>query len=148
MLKRRLSQTLATATLLTFSLAAAATAGDYQKMSLTLPEGDAAAGREAFISLMCTSCHAVQGETDLPEPVVQIPVPVLGPRHAKRTPGKLATAIISPSHEVSDEVLMKTWSELSPMGDFSSAITVRQLVDLVAYVRSLDSSGAPPAANP
>jgi hypothetical protein len=148
MLKRLLAPTLTTAVVLAFSLAAAAAEGDYQKMTLKLPEGDAAAGREAFIRLMCTSCHAVQGETGLPQPVVQIPVPVLGPRHAQRTPGKLATAIVSPSHEVSDEVLMKTWSELSPMGDFSEAITVRQLVDLVAYVRSLESSGAPPAASP
>ncbi len=131
----------AAALVLTVSVAGNATAKDrdgYQTLRLTLPEGDAAAGREAFVSLMCTSCHAVEGAEDLPKPVAQVPVPVLGSRHAKESPGKLASAIVSPSHEVSDEVLMKTWSELSPMGDFTSAITVRQLVDLVAFLRSLE----------
>ena len=123
--------------LLALSLAVAAAEDGYQKISLTLPEGDAAAGRQAFLDLMCTSCHAVEGDRELPKPVAQVPVPVLGSRHGKMAPGKLASAMVSPSHRVSEEVLMKTYSELSPMGDFSEAMTVRQLVDLVAYISSL-----------
>jgi mono/diheme cytochrome c family protein len=122
-------------------LAAVAATGDdgWQKMTLTLPQGDVAAGREAFAALMCTTCHAVAGESELPQPVAQVPVPVLGPAQAKQSPSKLASSIVSPSHKVSDEVLMKTWGELSPMGDFSETMTVRQLVDLVAYLRSVEA---------
>ena len=140
MAKRILLATLIAAACLATALTTTAE-DSYQKINLTVPEGDAAAGREAFVELMCTSCHAVQGETDFPKPVAQVPVPVLGPEHGKLAPGKLASAMVSPSHKVSDEVLMKTFSELSPMGDFSDAMTVRQLVDLVAYVQSLADEG-------
>ncbi len=119
-------------------LAYAAPDAEFDKIDLVVPIGDAEAGREAFIALSCTSCHAVQGESGLAKPVSSAPVPVLGPEHAKMSPGKLASAIVSPSHTVSKEVAKKTEGALSPMADFSEAMTVRQLVDLVAYMRSLD----------
>ncbi len=124
--------------LLAASLAHAAPDADHQKIDLVIPLGDAQAGREAYVALSCTSCHAVQGDAELSKPVASIPVPVLGPEHARMSPGKLASAIVSPSHVVSKEVAAKTEGKLSPMGDFSEAMTVRQLVDLVAFIRSLD----------
>ena len=48
---------------------------------------------------------------------------------------------MSPSHEISsnisDEVRTSLSRVLSPMGDFSHVMTVRQLVDLRAYLRSI-----------
>ncbi len=120
------------------SLAYAAPEAEYDKIDLVVPVGDAEAGREAFIALYCTSCHAVEGETGLAKPVSSAPVPVLGPESGKMSPGKLASAIVAPSHTVSKEVAKKTEGKLSPMADFSDTMTVRQLVDLVAYMRSLD----------
>jgi len=118
-------------------LTAASAAEDTQKLDLTVAAGDPEAGREAFLALMCTSCHAVAGEAEFPAPKTRGPVPVLGPEQAKLKPGKIATSIVSPSHKVSKEVSHQMEGELSPMGDFSEAMTVRQLIDLVAYVRSL-----------
>ncbi len=112
---------------------------DLEKITFMVPRGDPEAGREAFIALSCTACHTVAGERDLPEPTARVPiVPVLNSVQARLSPGKLASSIVAPSHKISDEVQLQTEGDLSPMGDFSRAMTVRQLVDLVAYVRSLD----------
>jgi hypothetical protein len=48
---------------------------------------------------------------------------------------------MTPSHAISadtsGEVRARLEGVLSPMGDFSHVMTVRQLIDLQAYVRSL-----------
>ena len=125
-------------------LASVAAAGEYEKIDLLAPRGDPAAGREAFVALSCTSCHAVQGDLELKRPVASMPVPVLGPDLAKLSPGKLASAMVSPSHTISKEVQEATAGELSPMGDLTESMTVRQLVDLVAYLRSLGKAAVRP----
>jgi hypothetical protein len=38
---------------------------------------------------------------------------------------------------VDEETRKKMTDQLSPMGDFSEAMTVRQLLDLIAYLQSL-----------
>ena len=123
---------------LSASVAYAAPDTEHTKIDLVAPAGDPQAGRQAFVALGCGSCHAVQGDRELSRPVTSAPVPVLGPAHGKLSPGKIASAIVSPSHTVSKEVQAKTEGKLSPMADFSASMTVRQLVDVVAYVRSLD----------
>ncbi|MCI0618468.1 hypothetical protein L0244_36280, partial [bacterium] len=55
-----------------------------------------------------------------------------------QSPGKLATSIISPSHEISKEVLKRGTGGMSPMGDYSEAMTVRQLLDLLAYLSPME----------
>ncbi len=124
--------------LLAASLAHAAPDLDHQKIGLVIPAGDAEAGREAFIALSCTSCHAVAGDSELTPPVAAVPAPMPGREQGKKSAGKIASAIVSPSHTVGKEVAAKTEGDLSPMSDFSESMTVRQLVDLVAYVRSLN----------
>ena len=119
------------------SIAPASMGAEYEKIELTVPPGDAQAGREAFIALSCTSCHAVKGDTELAAPVASVPVPVLGKTQAKKSPSKLASSLVSPSHLISQEVRAKTEGELSPMGDLTASMTVRQLLDLVAFLRSL-----------
>ncbi len=115
-----------------------ARAAEHETLKLVVPRGDAQAGREAFVALSCTSCHAVQGDTELAKPVAVMSVPVLGKALAKRSPSKLSSSIVSPSHLVSKEVRSKAEGDLSPMGDLTASMTVRQLIDLVAYLRSLD----------
>jgi hypothetical protein len=103
--------------------------------------GDAGAGRQAFIDLKCTACHAVASESELPKPVSANPGPALGPGTAKSDPSYLAAAIMTPSHaispNISSEVRANIEGVLSPMGDFSRVMTVRQMIDLHAYVRSI-----------
>ena len=127
--------------LLAASLVFAAPDAGYDKISLVVPKGDPQAGREAFVALYCTSCHVVVGEADLPKPVTDLPVPALGPKLGALPAGELASAIVAPSHKVSKGVFEETEGSLSPMADFSGAMSVRQLVDLVAFIRSLGEAG-------
>jgi hypothetical protein len=121
--------------------AAAAAGGpgpEYDLVQLTLPSGDAAAGRQAFIDLRCTGCHRVADEPDLPPPVSESTGPDLGPDLAPQSLGILATSIVAPSHAMSIRTSPDTRERvdgvLSPMGDYSGAMTVRQLLDVLAYL--------------
>jgi hypothetical protein len=110
-------------------------------MTVTTPAGDARAGRQAFMDLRCTACHAVPSEPDFPAPVSVNPGPAIDARVAGRDVSYLATALVSPSHELSPDTSQDVRAHLegvlSPMGDFSETMTVRQLVDLHAYIRSV-----------
>jgi mono/diheme cytochrome c family protein len=102
-----------------------------------LPEGDPVRGRAAFVELRCSSCHSVDG-VDLPRPVADPPLPfVLGDASASGfTDGELVTAILDPSHDITQASPAGVQSgRLSRMGDFNEAMTVRQLVDLVAFLQ-------------
>ena len=123
----------------------AVTGGDTRagalEITATMPPGDALAGRQAFQDLRCTACHAVPSEADFQAPVSANPGPPIDARLAAKDLTYLATAIISPSHEMSldtpESVRAHLQGVLSPMGDFSDVMTVRQFVDLHAFVRSL-----------
>jgi hypothetical protein len=115
--------------------------GDSQELTLTAPVGNVEAGRRAFLDLRCSACHAVSAEPTFPRPVSVNPGPPIDARVAGRDVSYLATAIVSPSHTFSldtpREVREHLSGVLSPMGDFSHSMTVRQLVDLHAYLRSV-----------
>jgi len=103
-----------------------------------MPDGDPVRGQAAFVELGCNSCHTVAG-VDLPRPVADPPLPfVLGGRSAAiRTDGELASAILDPSHRITMASPANVQSgRLSRMGDFTEAMTVRQLIDLVAFVHA------------
>ena len=112
-----------------------------QALTVMLPVGDAQAGRKAFVDLKCTACHAVPSETEFPAPVSANPGPPIDARVAGRDMSYLATSIVSPSHALSsgidETVRAQLAGVLSPMGDFSHTMTVRQLADLHAYLRSV-----------
>ncbi len=102
-----------------------------------LPRGDAVRGQEAFVALRCYACHRVQGVT-LPAPVATPPVPItLGAAPSSWTDARLVTSIIAPSHAITRAEYGESVATggLSRMGDFTSVMTVRQLVDLVAFLR-------------
>lgn len=116
---------------------------DAAASALTVPlAGDATAGRQAFLDLKCTACHRVPGEPDFPAPISENLGPALDSRLARSLPSYLVTAIVSPSHELtnktSGDVRARLEGTLSPMGDFSRVMTVRQLVDMHAYLLSLE----------
>jgi hypothetical protein len=115
---------------------------DTNALTVVLPNGDAQAGRQAFLDLKCGVCHRVSGETTFPAPVSGTQGPDLDHTLGLRPVSELAAAIIVPSHSMSvrtsDEVKKRLESMLlSPMGDFSRVMTVRQLADLLAYLTSL-----------
>jgi len=105
-------------------------------ISIALPKGDAQAGRQAFILLSCVSCHRVEGDNDLPAPLSAHPGPTFGRIHSLQDPAQLAGSIVAPSHQITEDVRVEREDGLSEMGDFTEAMTVRQLIDLIAYVGS------------
>jgi mono/diheme cytochrome c family protein len=110
--------------------------------TVVLPKGDARAGRQAFQDLKCHVCHRVAGETRLRPPIAEARGPDLDATLVQRDASEIAEAIIAPSHSVSVRTSATVKERLaremrSPMGDFSRAMTVRQLADLLAYLQSL-----------
>jgi len=113
-------------------LSACAEAGGFH-----LPAGDVAAGREAVAAMQCHACHAIAGG-DFPPPHAQPPVPVtLGAAQAGQPRERLAESIIAPGHRVLNGQRGVTSGGMSRMGDYSEVMTVRQLIDIVAYLQSL-----------
>jgi hypothetical protein len=116
-------------------------AGPETEVSVTFPAGDVAAGRQAFQDLKCTACHAVPSEPGFQAPVSSSPGPPIDARLAGRDVSYLASAIMTPSHAISGNIdaglLANLEGVLSPMGDFSRVMTVRQLIDLHAYLRAI-----------
>ncbi|MFI5008200.1 MAG: c-type cytochrome [Solirubrobacterales bacterium] len=112
-----------------------------------IPDGDAANGKAVFVAMRCHACHRV-ADLDLEAPVAQPPVPVvLGGRvgHAP-TDGELVTAIVDPSHKLAHGYpppVVRAGNR-SRMGEFGDAMTVRELVDLVAFLQSRYEVMPPP----
>jgi len=110
--------------------------------TVVLPQGDARAGRQAFQELKCHLCHRVAGEKEFSSPIAELKGPDLNATLQLQTASDIAAAIIAPSHSLSvrtsESVKAQMWRQgLSPMGDFSRALTVRQLADLLAYLRTV-----------
>lgn len=117
---------------------------DTNSLNVILPTGKIEAGRQAFLDLKCVVCHRVRGETSFPAPLSDTPGPQLDRTLGLRPASEVANAIIVPSHSMSvrtsDDVKKRLESMLlSPMGDFTRSMTIRQLADLVAYLTSLET---------
>ena len=121
----------------------AATTHPYDEIAtVVLPKGDARAGRQAFQDLKCHVCHSVAGEREFAAPIAETQAPRLNELLQLQTAADVATAIIAPSHSLSVRTSERVKAQLSrqglsPMGDFSRVLTVRQLADLLAYLRRL-----------
>lgn len=126
--------------LITAALAVAACAGQQAATppegELFLPVGDAEAGRQAFVELRCYSCHAVQGDEEMPDTTSANLGPEIGEPQAADTRDEVANSIISPSHELPP---LET-GLMSHMGNYREAMTVQQLIDLVAFVKGTRSA--------
>jgi hypothetical protein len=104
-----------------------------------LPAGDAERGKAAFVDLKCHECHRVAG-VDLPAPTVEPSVPVVlgGEVPHVKTDGELFSSIVNPSHKIAPgyraELVERDGK--SRMPDFSDVMTVRQMIDLVAFLQA------------
>ncbi len=109
-----------------------------------LQKGNPAAGQKAFTELKCNACHWVENDAGLNPPVVEKAGPMLGAQQADYSAGWIANSIISPSHTIAPNFEGKyEKGELSRMGDFSETMTVRQMIDIAAYIKSLGGKEAP-----
>lgn len=104
----------------------------------SLPPGDAAQGREAFVYMHCFECHTVDGEQF---PVVtgnEAPFVELGGKVSSvKTYGELLTAIINPSHKLAAGYPVDDVSSdgTSRMPVYNRFMTVQELIDIVMYLQ-------------
>ena len=103
-----------------------------------LPDGDPEQGKETFIAMQCHSCHTINAMT-IPSPDEQGPVSVElgGDVRYVKSYGELVTSIINPSHRIARKYPMP---EVAPEGEsimrvYNDVMTVRQLIDLVAFLQ-------------
>ena len=94
-----------------------------------LMQGDAVAGRRAFIDLQCHDCHRVAEDPGLPAGRRSIAGPLLE-RMDRYAAHELVERITSRKTGASEELFDRT------MKDYAQPITARQLVDVVAYLRN------------
>jgi len=80
--------------------------------------------------------------SDLPSPTVQPPVPVVlgGEVDSKLSDAYFVTSLIAPSHQIAlhrkEQEEQLTTGGVSRMPSYADRISVRQMVDLVAFVQS------------
>jgi mono/diheme cytochrome c family protein len=120
--------------ILAFALAGC---GPTSGIGFHLPEGSAQLGRRAFTDLGCNACHEIEG---VPHAGGAGAVSLGGPTTRVRTYGELVTSIINPSHRLAPRYAD---SEAAADGDspmagaaLNDVMTVQQLIDLVAFLRS------------
>jgi mono/diheme cytochrome c family protein len=103
-----------------------------------MPRGDAAKGRDVFVSMECFACHAVRGE-DFPKSSKrdQGPGPDLTGMGSHHPAEYFAESIVNPNRVIIQGAGYTGSDGLSKMPGYGDTMTVQQLVDVVAYLRSL-----------
>ena len=102
----------------------------YEPANSFLATGNALSGREAFSQLQCGVCHKVAGDEAFQSPTTD--GPELGSKLAGLSANVLADSIVA-SHS-------STRAKATPVtlsADYAKVITVRQLIDLVGFMKSL-----------
>ena len=102
--------------------------------SVTPPLGVATRGRAVFTRLQCFTCHAVRQERF---PAPSRPGPDLTDV-ARRQSGYLVESIMNPDAMIVDGPGYTDESGRSRMPDYREQLTLSELIDLVAYLKSLD----------
>jgi mono/diheme cytochrome c family protein len=128
----------------TLVLAAIVTGCSYQpRFALPVERGSIDAGRQAFIDHRCHACHTVAG-VRLPE-LAGASAPLLelgGETGYVKAYSELVTSIINPNHRISEQYREQMRNRAiapltSPMpAAHVDTMTVRQLIDLVAFLDS------------
>ena len=109
-----------------------------QNWRFTMPKGDLDKGRAVFEKFECYYCHEVRGE-QFPEPTESAPeLSQMGPMHPVEF---FAESIMNPNAVVPKDYREPDGS--SPMTNFTSKMTVQELIDVSAYVASLRPKDAP-----
>lgn len=112
-----------------------------------LPEGDAERGRAAFVDLRCNSCHEVEGVAiEYAEGLAHVKLG--GQTTRVKTYGELVTAVINPSHRIApqhrDDGVLPDGQSIMSAAYLNDIMTVRQLVDLVAFLEGTYEVVPPP----
>ena len=105
-----------------------------------LPDGDAVAGREAFLYMQCHQCHTIANEEfpEIPGHAAQY-VALGGTVSRVKTYGELVTAIINPSHRLAYGYAQEVVTDdgESKMYNYNAHMTVKELTDIVMYLQPM-----------
>ena len=119
-------------------------------LGFRIPEGSVEMGKQAFVNLDCIRCHSIAGVTDIDKPVIvrDIHIVLGGETTRVKTYGQLVTSVIYPSHIIrpqyrGDYVDRDGNSE---MPDFTEAMTVKQMINLVTFLETTYEVKPPPSA--
>ena len=109
-----------------------------QGWRFTMPKGDPTKGKFVFEKFECYYCHEVRGE-QFPSPAEDAPeLSQMGPLHPIEF---FAESVMNPNAVVPKAFRQSDGK--SPMTDFTEKMTVRELIDVSAYITSLRPKGAP-----
>jgi len=112
--------------------------------TFTLPAGDPEAGKAAFEKMECYSCHKVPSAAFPQARAAGGVGPELVAAYSKLPPPFLAESIINSHQYISGTIEKYRGLDKvsSKMGDYSSIMSVRDLIDIVAFLKHL----GPPSA--
>jgi copper resistance protein D len=102
--------------------------------TFTPPLGDAAKGREVFARLECYTCHAVAGEKFPRSSKVGPALSDVGRHHPA---GYLLESVINPNAVIVEAPGYTGLDGRSIMPDYRDRLSTRELIDLIAYLKSL-----------
>jgi mono/diheme cytochrome c family protein len=108
----------------------------------SLPPGDAGAGRQVFLAMECFVCHEVRGEeSPRDSKAPRRPGPALTGMGSHHPATYFAESILSPNRVIILGPGYTGADGLSTMPSYADTMTVKQLVDVVAYLTSLTAGG-------
>ena len=117
--------------------------GTAEGWTFRLPEGDPKAGRRAFADFECYKCHQVPGE-NFPRSGgtgdVGPDLSRMGPLHPAEY---FAEAILNPNAVLTEGPGFLGPDGKSRMPSYTDSMTLQQLIDLVAYLRTLGAGPSP-----
>ncbi|MFT5208081.1 MAG: sulfur-oxidizing protein SoxX [Candidatus Omnitrophota bacterium] len=101
-----------------------------------IPDGNASLGKLAFKKYRCFDCHQFSDMYTESESVSNIKGPAIAFTNEDNM--SIATAIINPSHSIAPGYGKGSPEDeqISPMTNFKNQMTVQELIDLVAYLKS------------
>lgn len=109
--------------------------------TFALPAGDPAAGEKVFRENKCASCHDVSGKGfERVERSGEL-APTLTARTAAMPAEYLANRFISTDRFLPHGAYKATYSRSdgsSRMGNYNESMTVQELIDLVAFIKSIE----------
>lgn len=100
-----------------------------------LPQGDPKRGREVFVRMECYTCHTVHGESSPAQ--AEKAGPDLTGMGAHHPATYFAETIINPNRVIIQGEGYTGPDGLSTMPSYNEDLTVAELIDLVAYLKSL-----------
>lgn len=129
--------------LLLFAAALLIGCSDYQESrGFSLPEGNLEAGQSLFVEYRCIECHTIAGTEftdELKDFESEIMVSIGGETTRVKRYGDLVTSIINPSHKLAKGYPIENITGEdgeSRMRNYNEELTVRELIDLVTYLKS------------